>query len=403
MLAKKYLILTTQENSFLNDIGNGYNREFLKNGAIYIDYNDLYTKNGNKKTEELIEDIIKQNGIEVLIYHSEPSVFHFTPEFFQSLQKRVFTVMMLGDTIHYFDERDIYYAQCMDLVIVYDCLSRYRFQQYGVDAISFYSSYDKNKYFKINDMGKSINVSFVGDIAHKTDRKAYIDYMIKNGIAIEVFGTGSKNGQVTLDQMVEIFNKTKVNLNFTGLSSKTSIKKELNINHRLTQMKGRIAEIALCGGFVLSEYVPGIEEVFDINKEIVIFRNKEEMIEKIKYYLQYEDEREAIAKNGYVRALKDYGISTAIPKLINRIEEIRRSKIEKLSEVYLDSHFVKNYVTFRVKMVAIFIKARKWNLLFEEMWIILKKKKINVKNAIRFLLAGLFPSLKKLYLRLTLK
>lgn len=397
MIAERYAVLTTYNKSFLNDIGNGYNREFIKNGALLIDYEDVYVQYGKIKAENEILKTIEQNRIEVLIYQSEPSAFHFSLEFFRSIQKKTFTVMMVGDTEHYFIGRDIYYAQCMDLVIVYDYLSKYRFRQYGINAISFYSSYDKEIYAKI-DIVKTIDISFIGDIACKIHRREYIDYIGKNGLAAEIFGTGSRHGQVTLEQMVQVFNKSKINLNFSDISLNSAIKKELNINHRIRQMKGRIAEAALCGGFVLSEYVPGIEEVFELDKEIVIFRSKEEMVDKIKYYLADEDMRETIAKKGHVRALKDYEISTAIPRLISQIESFRKVQTKKFTEIYVDSNFIRNYTTFRVEMIVSFLMLRRWSLLYEEIKIILKNRRLNFAKASGICMFRIFPFLKTCYL-----
>jgi spore maturation protein CgeB len=400
IIASKYLILSSAEKNHLNDIGNGYNREFVKNGAKFIDYEDLYIKYGNKKAGEVINDTIEQNDIEVLIYHSGPTDFHFNIEFFKFLREKVFTVIMLGDTDHYFAERDIYYAQCMDLVVAYDFLPRYKFRQYGIDAITFYSSYDKRRYFKMDNVEKSIDVSFVGAIANKRHRKEYVDYIIENGIGIEVFGSDSRHEQISLEKMVEIFNKTKINLNFTGMSIRNPLKKLPNIDLRIRQMKGKNAEVALCGSFVLSEYAIGTEEVFDINKEIVVFHNKEDMVEKIRYYLEHGDERESIARRGYIRALRDYEISAAIPRLIGRIEEIKGTKIKRLSEVYVDPHFIRNYTTFRILMITRFLKLKRWRLLLEEISIILNNRRINIRKAIRIFLSNMFPNLKKNYLQI---
>ncbi|MDO8426369.1 MAG: hypothetical protein Q7T24_02500, partial [Deltaproteobacteria bacterium] len=166
MIAGRYAVLSTLKDSFLNDLGNGYIREFVRNGALFIDYEEEYLRLGNRRVQEHILKTIKDKGIEVLIYQASPSDFHFSLQFFRSLQDRVFTVMTLGDSDHYFDIRDIYYAQCMDLVVVYDCLSRYRFRQYGIESISFYSSFDRRKYVKTGG-DKMFDVSFVGDVANK--------------------------------------------------------------------------------------------------------------------------------------------------------------------------------------------------------------------------------------------
>lgn len=399
MIASKYLILSSIEKVCLNDIGNGYNREFVKNGATFIDYEDTYLKLGSKKVYEFILKRIDENDIEVLIYHADSTDFRFSLDFFLLLQKRVFVVMMFGESEYYFDSRDIYYAQCADLVVVYNYSSKYRFEHYAINAISFYSSYDKNKYFRINGIKKDIEASFVGKISTYKNRREYIDYLVTNGMPIEIFGQGSKNGEVALGKMVEIFNRTKININFTGTTTKNALSKKLNINCRLKQMKGRMTEIALCCGFVLSEYVPGINEVFCIDEEIAVFHTKKDLLEKIKYYLEHEEERESIAEGGYLRALRDYEISTAIPRLINRIEDFKKVKANRSQEVYIDSHFMRNYTTFRVKMIVKFLRLRKWRLLYEELLIILKNRKLNLVKASGIFIFGIFPFLKTCYQR----
>ena len=399
MIAKEYAILSTWGDSSANDIGNGYIREFIKNGAVYIDYEDLYLKFGHKRIQDVISSIIDENDIRVLIYQSGPSDFHFSVEFFRTLREKVFTVMMVGDSNHYFDMRDIYYAQAMDLVADYDCLSRYRFQQYGIESVSFYSSYDKNKYFKIHNINRNIDVSFVGLLSAKKERKKSIEYIIGNNINVEVFGAGSKNGQVSLEKMVEIFNRTKINLNFTDVSVKNALRREPNINSRVRRLKGRIAEICLCGGFVLSEYAPGIEEVFEVDREIVVFRSREEMVEKIKYYLEHENKRETIADNGYMRALRDYEIGKAIPEFINRIEAFRKYKTHKPTQIYLDEDFVKYYTTFRIRMMVKFARLGKWRFFLQELGIILKSRRLDFNRTAKFLL-DTFPEFKKLLKRI---
>jgi hypothetical protein len=168
----------------------------------------------------------------------------------------------------------------------------------------------------------------------------------------------------------------------------------------MRRIKGRIAEICLCGGFVLSEYVPGIEEVFEVDKEIAVFHSGDEMVEKIKFYLEHEDDRETIASNGYIRALRDYEIGEAIPGFIKRIEAFRRRKTYKPAQIYLDKDFIKYYTTFRVLMMARFLKSRSWALFFEELRIVLKNRKLDVCRTLKYLL-DLIPGFKELLKRIS--
>lgn len=398
MEATNYLILSAIDEVNLNDINNGYIREFIRNGAHFLDFQTRYFQLGQRRAEEEILRNVRANSIDVVVYMAGCADFHFSLHFFKRLQDNVFTVMAIGDTHHFFDLRDIYYAQCMDLVAVYDCYSKYMYQQYGINAISFYSSYDKNKYYIISNTKRDIDISFVGRLVSHSVRLDNIEHIVKNGFDVGVYGAGSVNGQISLGRMVEIFNRTKINLNFNGIAARNLLSKKPRINARQRQMKGRMAEIALCGGFVLSDYAPGIEEVFRLDEEIVVFHSKDEMISKIKYYLQHEEEREEIARKGYVRALKDYEIAQAIPNLIERIEGYRKLKAPQSDQVILDAHFVKYYATFRVAMIVEFLKLRQWRNVWEEVALILKCRRLDWFLALKYF-ANIAPNVKRVLAR----
>jgi len=150
------------------------------------------------------------------------------------------------------------------------------------------------------------NVSFVG--AKKFDREQYINRVKEKEIPINLFGRGWGN-YVSFEEMIDIFKTSKINLNF----SKT--------NYDKMGWKGRVFQICLAGGFLLTEYCPGIEKYFKINKEIVCFHNAEEMIDKITYYLNHKEERQTIAKAGWKRAINEYTPFHMMFRIFKNIEE----------------------------------------------------------------------------------
>ncbi len=56
----------------------------------------------------------------------------------------------------------------------------------------------------------------------------------------------------------------------------------------------------------MTNYVEGIDRYYDVGTEIVCFGSKRDLVEKIRYYLSHEEEREAIARRGYERTLRDH-------------------------------------------------------------------------------------------------
>jgi len=53
-----------------------------------------------------------------------------------------------------------------------------------------------------------------------------------------------------------------------------------------------------CGGFLLTNYVPGLEEIFENHRELVWYRSNDECLELVAHYLARPDERRRIAEAG---------------------------------------------------------------------------------------------------------
>ena len=66
----------------------------------------------------------------------------------------------------------------------------------------------------------------------------------------------------------------------------------------------RTVEIPACQAFELSQHVPGIKVFFEIGKDMETFKDNNELIEKIDYFLKNDNERNIIAKSGYKKAVK---------------------------------------------------------------------------------------------------
>ena len=96
---------------------------------------------------------------------------------------------------------------------------------------------------------------------------------------------------------------------------------KINLNIALKGIEGgttqRIMDIMGAGGFVLTNYCEETAELFEEDKEIVMFRTPEELIQKVDYYLEHEEEREQIARAGHERAMNDYTYEKKIKKLLD--------------------------------------------------------------------------------------
>lgn len=70
----------------------------------------------------------------------------------------------------------------------------------------------------------------------------------------------------------------------------------------------RIFEVTGAGCFLLTEYHENLRDYFQLGVEIETFRNERELVDKINYYLAHPVERDAIARRGQERCLRDYSM-----------------------------------------------------------------------------------------------
>lgn len=103
-------------------------------------------------------------------------------------------------------------------------------------------------------------------------------------------------------QMPLVFAHSKINLNITLRSIRSGIPL-------------RVLDIMACGGFVITNWQPEIEEYFEEGRDIVVFKSAEECLNKINYYLAHDEERRAIASAGQRSVQELFGYRTGLIKL----------------------------------------------------------------------------------------
>ena len=86
----------------------------------------------------------------------------------------------------------------------------------------------------------------------------------------------------------------------------------------ILHIKGRVPEIISCKSFMLTQYFSHYSDFFKNNKEIVMFKNKEDLLKKIKYYLKNKEEREKIAESGQKKMIEKYSINIKLKEFIEK-------------------------------------------------------------------------------------
>lgn len=69
----------------------------------------------------------------------------------------------------------------------------------------------------------------------------------------------------------------------------------------------RVYDVLACGGFLLTSDAPGLADEFEDGRDLVVFRSRDDLLEKTSYYLARPHERKTIAAQGQKRALASCG------------------------------------------------------------------------------------------------
>jgi spore maturation protein CgeB len=148
-------------------------------------------------------------------------------------------------------------------------------------------------YRRIEGTAKDIDVSFVGQ--PHGDRRQVIDTLRRAGVKVEIFGTGWGVKRLTFEEMIMVFNRSKINLNLSNAS-----------DARFKQIKGRNFEVPGCGGFLLTELAENLADYYVPGKEIGTYSSPNDLPDIIRHYLADDASRNAVADAAYQRTMAEH-------------------------------------------------------------------------------------------------
>jgi spore maturation protein CgeB len=288
--------------------------------------NDFIEKNRSNLENALLKQIRAE--------HKRKKIDVFFSYFYSAICRKevIEEIKRMGIvTINWFCNASYQFHLVKDIAPAFDYSlvpEKFRLADYkniGANPIYFQEAANPNIY-KPFDVEKDYDVTFTG--TKYGDRVQIVNYLGQNGVRMDIFGDGWKrryikdnikkflmgkdirfpvknknivaHGSISDENYIRLFSQSKICI---GLSSCG----ETHANgDRILQIRLRDFEAPMCGAFYITEYQEDLAEFYEIGKEIVCYKSKEELLDKIKYYLRHDSEREQIAQAGYKRAQRDH-------------------------------------------------------------------------------------------------
>lgn len=175
-----------------------------------------------------------------------------------------------------------------------------KYKEIGYDNIILANWHAPSEYFpSVKFQDKKFETTFIGRLSQQR-----IKFLEKTKVKIQVIHN------LTQEQMFHAFSNTKIGINLSVNYNDPELK---------TQMKQRIFETTAGAGLLVTEYHPGIEEYFEIDKEIITFETTEEFREKVTFLQNKPQIAEKLAKAGHERFLKEHDSKIRLSRVLEEI------------------------------------------------------------------------------------
>jgi len=171
------------------------------------------------------------------------------------------------------------------------------FAKDGVKAEWLMHAFEPQAYPRMEFASKKYDVCFVGHI-NSQNRIDALDRLFKEF-------PNFFYGQRLFEDAAEKFCQSKIVFNISMLD---------DLNMRTFEAMGT-------GSFLLTNWIPTIEEVFEDGKHLVLYRSHDEMVDKAKYYLAHDTEREKIAAAGYEEVMAKHTIQHRVDRMLEVVNQ----------------------------------------------------------------------------------
>lgn len=210
-------------------------------------------------------------------------------------------------------DRILKFAKLYDYFFYFDTLGIERLKKRNIKNV-YYLPFASEIDDDVGNLVKKYDVSFVGTYTK------YREDILKSltRFNLNIWGDErwlksslkkyTKGGRISRAEMNKVISYSKINLNI--------IYDKLAMGPNL-----RIFEVTGVKGFLLTQKVRNLNNLFSIGKEIESFDNKKELFDKVSYYLNAEKLRNNIAISGFRRAKKEHTYIIRLSKMFTLIDK----------------------------------------------------------------------------------
>lgn len=188
-----------------------------------------------------------------------------------------------------------------------ECVTWY--QQEGCPALFFPEASDPEIFHPMPELPKIHDICFVG--GRYGIREQIVDALRKAGIRVSAFGSGWEGGRIDTESVPKLFAQSRIILGIGTIGHCSDF----------YALKMRDFDAPMSGSFYLTHDNHDLRALFAVDKEIATYHSIEDCVEKARYYLAHENERESIASAGYQRASDEHTWNNRFDGLLSTLKQ----------------------------------------------------------------------------------
>lgn len=135
------------------------------------------------------------------------------------------------------------------------------------------------------------------------------EYGLLNENQINEYKKTFKGYLKTENELADIYSKSAICLNIT-------------LNQGISSMNYRVFEVLACGGFLLTDYIEDTAREFLPDIDAVYYNDKEELLEKIDFYLNNPLLRDKVVKQGKEKLLANHSFKHRAEEILIKLSSI---------------------------------------------------------------------------------
>lgn len=276
------------------------------------------------------EVMLQKNAIDAVIVDTMPA---FHPDYLRRLP--VYKILRIGDGPISAYDRDFAYLHAYDKVLYHspayseDMNMEEKLHYCGATNVDFWpmtlfdQMFDTSKTAEtILGHSRDIEIIFIGSL--HVQKMAFIAKIKKAlGSRLKMYGMANlkKNVYYNLRYGFPGWVRPVAFENYVPLYQRTRIGINIHNRGKYTIGSYRLFDLPGNGVMQLSDGGEYLDSFFREGEEIIGYENADDLIDKIRYYLANDSEREKIALNGYLRVMRDHHIKQRMRQLGELVQE----------------------------------------------------------------------------------